>query len=157
MNTINLRIALAAGLITLGTGAAIAQERGERLDFGTLDADGSGEITSADLATLADNRFGEFDTNGDGSVSEEEFVAVHAARAEERAARMFARLDADGDGALSRDVLEMRGGGERRAERMIERFDTDNSGGVSAEEFEEARAEMRERHGGKRGFGKHRN
>lgn len=158
MTNATFRILLAGSLIALGAGVAVAHERGgERMSFESLDADGSGEITTEDLATLADNRFGEFDTNGDGSVSREEFLAVHAARAEERAGEMFERLDADGDGALSRDVLEMRRGGGQRGARMIERFDTDGSGGVSAEEFDEARAHMREHRGEGRGFGKHRN
>ena len=67
-------------------------------------------------------------------------------RAGERADEMFARLDADGDGVLSRDVLEGRMGGQP-GERMLSRFDTDNSGGVSAEEFETAREKMAERRG----------
>ena len=157
MTNATFKILMTTSLIALGSGAALARDRGgEPMSFETLDVDGSGEITAEDLAALADNRFDGFDTNGDGSVSQDEFVAAHVARAEERAAEMFARLDADGDGALSRDVLESRRGGERRGARMIERFDTDGSGGVSAEEFEEARAHMRERRGERRGFGKHR-
>ena len=64
---------------------------------------------------------------------------------------MFARLDADGDGSLSRDVLEAREGGGRMASRMIERADTDGSGGVSAEEFEAIKERMAERRSGKMG------
>lgn len=156
MDKATLRILLASSLIALGSGAAMARDHDERMNFETLDADGSGEITPEDLASLADTRFSDVDTNGDGSVSRDEFVAAHVARAEKRAAQRFERLDADGDGVLSRDVLEARGGKHRGA-RMIERFDTDGSGGVSAEEFEEARAHMRERRGEGRGFGKHRN
>ena len=158
MTNATIKILLASSLIVLGAGVAVAQVRGgERMSFENLDADGSGEITTEDLASLSDAHIGEFDTNGDGSVSRDEFIAIHAARAEERAAEMFERLDVDGDGVLSRDVLEMRRGGGQRGARMIERFDTDGSGGVSAEEFEEARAHMYERRGEGRGFGKHRN
>ena len=152
-----MKILLASALIVLGAGMAMAQgQRGEGPSFEELDVDGSGEITAGDLTTLRDNRFAEIDTNGDGSISKDEFLARQAARSADRATRMFDRLDADGDGALSRDVIEnVRGGGN--GERMISRFDADNSGGVNAEEFEEAKARMDERRkGGERGFGKRR-
>lgn len=154
-----MKILAASALIALGAGTATAQgmmRGGEGPSFEELDVDGSGEITVEDLTAMRDSRFAEIDSNGDGSVSQEEFAAHHAARASERAVEMFERLDADGDGALSRDVLE-RGRGGGMGERMIDRFDADNSGGVSAEEFEEARARMGERRmDGERGFGKRR-
>ena len=147
----------------MGVGATTAMAAGagegrERPTFQELDADGSGEITTADLDAMRTERFTEIDTDGDGSVSEAEFVAKAQADAQERAAAMFARLDADGDGVLSQDVLQSRtrGGG---SERMISRLDTDDSGGVSAEEFEagmEKMADRRKKGGGKKrggGFG----
>ena len=156
-----LKILLATTLIAVGAGAAIAQERGgPRMSFEQLDVDGSGEITVEDLTAMRDSRFAGVDANGDGNVTLDEFKAAEMARAGERAAEMFARLDVDGDGILSRDVLE-RGRGDERGARMIERFDTDNSGGVSAEEFEQARLMMREHgergEGRERGFGKRHN
>ncbi|MEL7150425.1 MAG: EF-hand domain-containing protein [Pseudomonadota bacterium] len=153
-----MKILLASTMIMLGAGVALAQEqRGEGMTFETLDVDGSGEITLEDLTALRDNRFAELDSNGDGSISQDEFVAHQVARSEERAARMFERLDADGDGTLSRDVIENEGRG-RSGERMISRFDEDNSGGISAEEFEEAKARIGERRkGGKGGHGQKRN
>jgi len=73
---------------------------------------------------------------------------------------MFSRLDADGDGKLSRDVLESRlGGGGAMAERMLARLDTDGSGGVSKDEFDAAMkrlAEMRHQ-GGDGKWGRRRN
>ncbi|MEM9426831.1 MAG: EF-hand domain-containing protein [Pseudomonadota bacterium] len=153
-----MKILLASTLIVLGAGVAMAQDqRGEGMTFENLDVDGSGEITADDLTTLRDNRFADMDSNGDGSISEDEFVANQLARSEERAARMFERLDADGDGTLSRDVIE-RGRGGGMGERMINRFDVDESGGISAEEFEEARTRIGERRkGGERGHGKRSN
>ena len=153
-----MKILLASTLIVLGAGVATAQEhRGGQMSFETLDVDGNGEITAEDLTVLRDNRFAELDSDGDGSVSRDEFVAAQVARSEERAAAMFERLDADGDGALSRDVIENRRGG-RMGERMLSRFDADGSGGISAEEFEEARAKFAERRkSGDRGPGKRHN
>lgn len=156
MDKNTMKILLASTLIVLGTGVAMAQERGGGMPtFDELDVDGSGEITTEDLSALRDNRFAEIDADDDGNVSRDEFLAHAANRSEERAARMFDRLDADGDGVLSRDVIEVRRrGGD--GSRMIERFDADNSGGVNAEEFEEAKARMAERRkGGWRG-GDHR-
>lgn len=147
MKTTNLRIAVAALAILAGIGVAQAQGRHDGpqmpMTFESLDVDGSGEIDSADLDALRLQRFAEIDTDGNGSISEDEFVAHAAARAGERAAEMFARLDADGDGVLSRDVLESRAGPEMGA-RMIERADTDGSGGVSEAEFEAMKTRMAE-------------
>lgn len=147
--TENMKLAALALAIVAGLGVTAAEAREGRaaLDFETLDADGSGEITPEDIAALRDARFGEIDANGDGSVTLEEFQAHAATQAQERAAEMFARLDADGDGALSRDVLER--GGRRGGDftRMIDRFDADDSGGISAEEFAEAQDRMRGRFG----------
>lgn len=154
MNKNTTRIVLAALAITAGFGVAEAQERRAGpgpMDFATLDTDGNGEITLEDLDAARDNRFAEMDANGDGQVSEAEFIAHAQTRAGERASEMFARLDADGDGSLSRDVLEAREGGGRMASRMIERADTDGSGGVNAEEFEAIKERMAERRGGKSG------
>ncbi len=150
---------LASTLIVLGAGTAMAQgpRGGDLPTFEELDVDGSGEITTEDLTALRESRFAEIDSNGDGSVSRDEFLDHASNRSEERASRMFDRLDADGDGVLSRDVIESRRrGGD--GSRMIERFDADNSGGVSAEEFEEVQARMAERRkGGKRGDDHRRN
>ena len=165
MDNSTIKILIASLAIAVGAGAAYAQDRGPRgegMDFETLDADGSGEITPEDIEALRVQRFADFDTNGDGSVSAAEFTAHAQARAAERAAEMFERLDADGDGVLSRDALEGRMG-RGPGERMLSRFDADNSGGVSAEEFDAAKERFAGRrdkfregreHGEGRGWGR---
>ena len=153
-----VKILLATALIAVGASAVSAQGRGgPQMSFEELDVDGSGEITLEDLTALRDNRFADLDSNGDGSITLDEFTASHMARAAERATAMFEQLDVDGDGVLSRDVVDRERRGDRVG-RMIERFDADNSGGVSAEEYEEARAMFREhRKGGDRDHGQRRN
>jgi len=151
-----LTIGLAALLLTGGlTVAGADTPRGERgprgLDFGTLDRTGDGLLAPDDLEATAEARFAEFDADGNGEVTEAEFITHARAQAGDRAAAMFDRLDSDGDGILSRDVLEARGGRMGAGlERMIERFDADGDGALSAEEFDTARAEMRGNHGGRR-------
>jgi len=155
----NIRIAAAVLAIIPGSGAAIAQaddtDRRGIPSFETLDVDGSGEITASDIEALRAERFAEIDTDGNGEVSEAEFIARAQEQASDRATRMFERLDADGDGVLSRDVLESRGG-RGMGERLLSRADTDDSGGVSAEEFEAIKERMAERRGGRGGKGESR-
>lgn len=159
-----LTLGLAALVLTGGVAAAMAADgpRGDRgmrgADFETLDRTGDGILNADDFAAAAEARFAEFDTDGNGEVTEEEFIARAEARAAERAAGMFARLDADGDGVLSRDALEARGRGNGgRMARMIERFDADGDGGLSAEEFATLRAEMRDGRGERGRHGHDRN
>ncbi|QMU56891.1 MAG: calcium-binding protein [Boseongicola sp.] len=152
MDHTTARIVIAAVIIGAGFGVANAKERGfdhEPVSFETLDVDGSGEIDMADLDALKAQRFAEIDTDSDGQVSEAEFLAHAEAKGNERATKMFSRLDADDDGFLSRDVLENRGRGGF-GERMISRADTDDSGGINAEEFEVMQERMAE-HRGKKG------
>ena len=146
-------IAIATGLGVAQVQAQDASEQGHKgMDFATLDADGSGEITAEDLDALREARFAEIDTNGDGLVSEAEFAAHASAQAAERASEMFARLDSDGDGTVSRETLEARQmRGNRMSQRFLNRADTDDSGGVSEEEFLAMQEKFAERRGGKDG------
>ena len=75
------------------------------------------------------------DTDGDGVVSFTEFQA----RSEER----FARLDADGDGLLTREELGRRGRDGRRGLGLAE-ADTDGDGAISFSELQAARPEVTE-------------
>ena len=117
----------------------------ERASFGMFDTNGDGQITQAEVDVLRQARFAELDANGDNQVSRDEFLAHSAARSGERAGRMFDRLDADGDGLLSRDMAEQRIPGRE----IVARFDTDGDGAVSETEFDEMRERMAARHGGK--------
>lgn len=148
-------LALAAGATVFAVPAADARDRGgERMTFETLDTNGDGAVTQAELDALRESRFAEFDANGDGSVTLEEFTARAQVRSAERATAMFERLDADGDGVLSRDVLETQGRGRGDRGNIIARLDTDGDGAVSKEEFEAMkarRADMREGRGHRRG------
>ena len=138
MKRSDLLLAAVAASLALGVTATLAKDRPGRDAaeiFERLDADGDGLVTGAEVASARDARFGEMDADGDGSVTLSEFTAHAQAQSVERATRMFERLDADGDGVLSRDALEARRGRGPGPE-MIDRLDADSDGAVSLEEFE---------------------
>ena len=121
---------------------------GPRFDFDTLDTDGDGQLTRAELQASAKARFDKADTDGDGALSAEEMAAAAQARAAERAADRHARMlqwrDGDGDGKLSFEEM-----GGTRMLRMLERADRDGDGAVSKQEMAQMRDRMRSH--GKRG------
>lgn len=146
-------IVAAAG--TIGAGAALARGghgfKGPQMTFEQLDADGSGEVTQAEMEAAKAARFASADADGDGVLSAAELAAQASSGIAERTAKMIERFDEDGDGPLSQEEMpQPRRGG---LGKMFERLDADGSGGISEEEFEEGRkhAGMRGKH--KRGPG----
>lgn len=140
--------ALVAALVATG-GAAAALGKGKAPDFATLDANGDGQITQAELRAAGEARFTATDTDGNGALSAEELIRSDAERAAERVTRMIERFDTNGDGELSLAEMPRRGGKDRGA-KMFERFDANGDGAISETEFEamrEARAEHAARHG----------
>lgn len=78
---------LAAGAALLGlaaASAAVANERdhhhgmmgfGGEIDFETIDTDGNGSLSRAELVTRATERLSAADTNGDGAIDRAELIA----------------------------------------------------------------------------------
>ena len=169
-----LSLALASTALLAGT-VAIAQpaerpERGpmtrdavvERTDraFDRMDLNDDGVVNEADREARALQRFARLDTDGNGSISQAEFLAQHEARAErreQRAERMGERragkrgmrgmgrrggmiqgADADNDGTLTQ--AEFRAAALAR----FDASDTDGDGTITAAERRTARAAMRE-------------
>jgi Ca2+-binding EF-hand superfamily protein len=103
--------------------------------------------TAPALADGGDHRarmLGLFDTNEDGAIDRAEFMAGHDER--------YARMDADGDGAVTQaefDEAVMRfraehgidAGGRHRGPDF-RRFDVNGDGGVTRAEFDEAAERM---------------
>ena len=145
------------GIITLDEAKAHSATR-----FARMDANQDGAISKADRKARAEARFAETDSNQDGEISPAEMTAARekreakrAKRDEERQAKMFATLDADGSGGLSQAELEAgkemraerraerrgqrtgrRGGRDGGAMRMLRRADTNYDEAVSREEFD---------------------
>lgn len=134
--------ALSAAIVVGGISVADAKGSGGRAQlpsFETLDADGDGQITKAEMEARGAARFAETDTDGNGELSKEELTARASKNNERRVEKMLDRLDADNNGSISQaelDAAPRRGGGDR----MFSRVDADNDGAISQEEFETAMA-----------------
>ncbi len=135
-----------------GSGPARGENRAARL-FEQFDTNGDGQITEAEIAAAREARFAEADTDGDGQLSVDELAAQaearQADRMERRAARMLERLDTDGNGFVSAEEMASIGEG-RRGGSMFDRLDANDDGVVTEEEV----AELGGRGHGKR-FGGH--
>ena len=147
MKTKVMMMAILAGVV-MSAAAVQAQEGAaprERPAFSTLDADGDGNLTLAEMQAQREARFGDTDTNGDGGLSAEELIAAANARQADRVTRMLERFDENEDGMLQQSELPQRDGD--RAERMFERVDADGDGAITEAEFDAAKDRM----GGRKG------
>ena len=90
--------------------------RPERIDFSELDTNGDGNLSFDEFMALPTPRLDRMDTNGDGNVTEVEVQE-----------QMFLRLDQDGDQLLSEDELrpprrDRDGRGRRLTDEQRERI-----------------------------------
>lgn len=138
----------------------VLADEGAPFDFATVDTDGDGQITAAEMTAFRAAKMAEVDQDKDGFVSAAEMRAEMLARIEARLDKMVAhrmeRQDQNGDGKLGPDEF---GPGDR-AENMFDRADENGDGSLSKAEVEAMQAHMREkmqeRHGkGKHGMGMH--
>lgn len=129
---------------------------------------GPAPMTRVDLQKRLEARFDAMDTNKDGAISAEERKATM----EKSRAGMFARIDKDGNGSISREEFsaQRRGPGRRgmgqsattgrsadtamskadfvnRRLAMFDRVDTNHDGTISAEERGAIRGKMRQSRG----------
>lgn len=119
--------------------------------FGEMDTDGDGTISRDEMRAARAARFAGMDDDGDGKVTRDEIVAHMQARMAERFGRMADRMirhqDADGDGAIAEGEF----GRVDRMEMMFDRVDRDGDGSVSTDEAKSLRA----MHAQRRGHGRH--
>lgn len=96
---------------------------------------GSGMGPGAGMGPRSQQMFKALDTDGDGAVSQQEFLAGHQNRP-----GMFAMLDADEDGAISQEEFVNRR--EARRQARFKALDTDSDGRLTQQEYEEHLAQV---------------
>ena len=120
-------------------------------DFNTIDVNGDGVITPSEMATAQRASLGEqndgimnlLDKNGDGSVSNEEYMTFYGKLATgdkelEQVKQQFNNLDKDGSGDISADELGSfrQGSLDRENEEFFKAVDTDKDGQISKKEYD---------------------
>jgi hypothetical protein len=113
--------------------------------FDLIDTDGNGTITAEEITAFRSASVLGVDANADGKLSAEELAArqieMMTQIATARAARMVAELDVDGDGLLSVEEMAAR----PMPVLNLGRLDADGDGSITRDEAERAQAQMRER------------
>ena len=135
----------------MGDGMFSGQMAG--FDFAKADADGDGKVTRDELAAYRQSRVGGADTDGDGMISVEELTSAMTAqmqaRIEQRAKARVEAQDVNGDGKLSVEELIV----PPTNGRIFDRLDADGDGAVSADELAAGREAMGQMHNRKGGQG----
>lgn len=105
---------IAAGLSVSAAGMAAGNnapnpQADSQAVFNQLDNNGDDKLTAAEMSTLPDvmkqQWLDRIDTNQDGKIQNSEFEARAVAKAKARADHMFAKMDTNGDGAISADEM----------------------------------------------------
>lgn len=120
-------------------------------DFESIDVNGDGVITPSEMATAQHATLGEqndgimnlLDKNGDGSVSNEEYMTFYGKLATgdkelKQVKQQFNNLDKDGSGDISADELGSfrQGSLDRENEEFFKAVDTDRDGQISKKEYD---------------------
>lgn len=82
-----------------------------------LDADGDGSVTLDEFLKPRSDRFAALDTTADGALDASELTARMQQKSGQRQRIMMARLDADGDGQVTKEEFEKMAGHGRRGMR----------------------------------------
>jgi Ca2+-binding EF-hand superfamily protein len=133
------KLLLTGGALALGAavfaGASLADGWGRHHGgggarfFEQFDANQDGRLTQAEIDQVRQSRLAEFDQNGDGSLSLEEYQALWMDAMRERMVDRFQAHDDDGDGIVTAEEF-----GEP-FDRMVSRFDRDGDGEVTTDEM----------------------
>ena len=131
-------LSLTIGTTAVIAGSATTSERAAHFAE-KFDVNQDGVISGDEVQFVLAEKFTTADTDGDGSLTQEEMSVVHELRHQERAAEHFANLDADSSGSLTLEEMSTGRHGKRHPERMAEHFtelDTDSNGSLTVAEFQ---------------------
>lgn len=139
-------VALALVGLAASSVPAVANAQGvkanlARFAFERADANGDGKIDQAELTAVREARFARLDADADGTISADELdrqvarMQRRAMMAEGMADGAFDRLDANGDGVVTRAEFV-----EGRTAPILELADRDGDGAISRDEFERVAA-----------------
>ena len=93
--------------------------------FDSIDADGDGKLTQAEIDKARNDRHAAHDADGDGNLSLEEFAGIWHETTRPLTVRAFQMLDTDGDAVVTRAEYD------RPLAGIVERLDRDRDGGLS--------------------------
>lgn len=125
--------AIVAGGVALAQAGDRGADRAERF-FKKADANGDGTVTQIEATAVQNARFDRADQDGDGTLTLSELSEMRKKAKADRAARMFKRLDSDGNGVIARTEYE------EFAARRFGRMDADGNGAVTLDEVKKARS-----------------
>ena len=138
------RLLLASGALALGAavfaGASLADGWGRHHGWGhhgggamrlfeQFDTNQDGRLTQAEIDQVRQSRLAEFDQDGDGSLSLEEYQALWMDAMRERMVRAFQAHDADGDAMVTAEEFGS------PFDRMVSRFDRNGDGELTLDEM----------------------
>lgn len=140
-------LALAAGGVAFARGGGHGDMRGGPglQMFENFDSDGDGRVTQDDVDAVRLERFNAFDADGDGALTLEEYQALWMDAMQRRMVRGFQRHDTDGDAQVTIEEFSETTG------NMVQRFDRDGDGVVTIEEMRQGRPHSRRGDGPGRG------
>ncbi len=134
-----LGLAIIAGGAIASSDATQGKPHRPHHSFEELDINQDGAITPEEMAAHRKARFEAADADNDGVLSREELLARakahHKKRAQKFVNRMIERHDANGDAVLSLEEMSA-----RRDGKIFTRLDADQNGAVSKAEFDAMRA-----------------
>ena len=129
-------------LLAMTSGAALAHGPGQD-KWKSMDTDGNGMVSSAEHAAAATKRFNDMDADHDGFVTATEMDASRAKMGGEHmdkmsSADMIKEMDTDGDGKLSASEHDA------SAASMFAAMDGNKDGSVSKDEMNAAKAKVQQ-------------